>query len=106
MVETNATHDCKCWHEIDSAPRDGTVIEIKNSYGIAPYYGLYKWDGLCWQSERDPSITIMTGNHDLSWRAYSGSVSDYRDPTGGAQETPEYWQDAARRRPVLVQWPS
>lgn len=31
------------WKPISSAPRDGTVVEIMQTYGVAPTFGLYKW---------------------------------------------------------------
>lgn len=33
------------WRSMDSAPRDGTVIEIQNNYGRAPWYGIYHYGG-------------------------------------------------------------
>lgn len=32
------------WRLMSSAPRDGRVIEIKNSFGLKPTYGLFMWD--------------------------------------------------------------
>lgn len=34
------------WREMDTAPRDGTIVELCCTYGVAPWYGLFRWDGL------------------------------------------------------------
>lgn len=39
----HACHDTSGWRDIASAPRDGTIIEIRNCYGVAPTYGLFRW---------------------------------------------------------------
>lgn len=31
------------WQSMANAPRDGTVIEIENNYGVMPWYGIFKW---------------------------------------------------------------
>jgi len=83
------------WLPIVSAPRDGTVIELKNDYGIAPWYGLHKWVvGRGWVDATDDSRGCGDGPW-LSWRAYEGNPAGYIDPTNGAQETTEYWQAAS-----------
>lgn len=82
------------WNNITAAPRDGTVIEIQNNWGIAPTYGLYKWaQGRGWVDAADDCRGVGDGDH-LSWRKHGGSVDGYRDPTGGAQDTQEYWDRA------------
>jgi hypothetical protein len=82
------------WNNIVEAPRDGTVIEIQNNWGIAPTYSICKWvDGRGWQDAADECRGVGDGAH-LSWRPYEGQTSDYRDPTGGAQNSQEYWDMA------------
>lgn len=98
------------WRSIDSAPRDGTVVEIKNTYGVAPWYGLYKWTGKrtsrdqhgnvheynsepAWVSATDGSISISGEGH-IKWRPYAGEVQTYSDPTGGMQNDMAYWRGA------------
>lgn len=82
------------WNNITEAPRDGTVIEIQNNYGIAPTYSICKWvSGRGWQNAVNESSGVSDGPH-LSWRPYVGAVDSYIDPTGGAQETREYWDRA------------
>jgi hypothetical protein len=82
------------WNNIVDAPRDGTVIEIQNNFGIAATYSICKWvQGRGWQDAADECSGVGDGPH-LSWRPYAGGVEEYRDPTGGAQFSEEYW-DAA-----------
>ena len=88
------------WRDITSAPRDGTVIEIQNNWGVAPSFGIYKWvDATGWVNARDDNFGVGDGAH-LSWRPFEGEASDYVDPTKGAQDTREYWLAACRRRGV------
>lgn len=82
------------WNNITEAPRDGTVIEVQNNWGIAPTYSICKWaEGRGWQDAADSSSGVTDGAH-LSWRPYAGSVDAYLDPTGGAQNSEEYWDRA------------
>ena len=91
------------WKLTDSAPKDGTVIEMAQTYGIAPTYGLYKWSNqriggeTMWQSATDPQMGTMDSGC-LYWRPYKGSVSKYQDPTGGEQNSLRYWCTAAHVR--------
>lgn len=92
-------------------PRDGTIIEIRNEAVIKPWFGLYKWGAQSWslaskdnrpcariQFHVEPcSIGVGRDGHQwdsehLSWRPFNGSVTDYTDPTIGAQYTDEYWK--------------
>lgn len=97
------------WQEMSSAPRDGTWIEVKNTYGVAPSYGLARWtdegmahgpDGLVPYKRREPAWDdgegggYMDGEH-LHWRPYDGNPKTYIDPTGGLQNSPAYWRGAA-----------
>lgn len=90
-------HNCTCWHEMDSAPRDGTVIELKNTYGLAPWYGLFKWTEHGWEDAIQSGRTISDDDY-INWRRYSGEIESYQDPTSGAQETTHYWNEQAQRR--------
>lgn len=98
------------WQPMSTAPRDGTVVEIKNSYGVAPTYSLGKWtdeglahgrDGQMHPFKRDHAswFNIKSGGgwiseSSLSWRPYVGDVDSYVDPTGGAQNSMAYWRGA------------
>jgi hypothetical protein len=86
------------WSDIITAPRDGTVIETQNNYGIAPTFGLHKWERGGWKNANDPTRGVGDGPH-LSWRPYTGAVKDYRDPTNGKQMTENYWLLAAGMPP-------
>ena len=104
--QTNAP-DGGGWRLISEAPRDGTVIETKNAYGVAPTYGLFKWtdesffeDGTAFKSEASwmnvhkKNMGISGEGSWLSWRPYVGNVTDYKDPTNGVQNDPGYWRGA------------
>lgn len=87
------------WQLIVSAPRDGTVIEIQNNWGVAPHYCLCKWiHGRGWVYASDDNRGLIDGEH-LTWRPYEGEdASKYVDPTNGAQDTKAYWLNALGRR--------
>lgn len=97
------------WRTMDSAPRDGTFVELKCSYGVAPWYCVAQWTDECMamgmDGERHPSKASEPswqkpeggGPYDensLMWRPYSGSVDAYQDPTGGMQNDMAYWRGA------------
>lgn len=104
----SSNHD---WRAMDSAPRDGMIVELKCSYGVAPWYAICRWtderyaldmgtgalvrlepDGFSWRkvgSSGGPSDERY-----LQWRPYDGQSQSYVDPTGGAQDTAEYWRGA------------
>lgn len=108
------------WKPIISAPRDGTTVELLETYGIAPWYGLFKWTKeqqaefkestgankgsrsgeriysyaaeASWVSVDKPG-TGVSEDSCLYWRPYkkSGKADKYVDPTNGAQHTTAYW---------------
>jgi hypothetical protein len=87
------------WRAMSSAPRDGRIIELRNTYGAAPWYGLHRWmpiyeGGECaWVSVNDPQLSACE-KESLSWRHFPGDSSRYVDPTRGAQDSSEYWRGA------------
>lgn len=88
------------WNNIADAPRDGTVIETQNNYGVAPTFHLRKWvAGSGWVDPADERSGTIDGPH-LSWRPYAGAIDAYCDPTGGAQMTRNYWLLACGAAPV------
>lgn len=82
------------WKPISQAPRDGTVVEIQNNWGVAPWFGLFKFEDDEWISATEAGAGVSDGTH-LSWRPYDGDPAEYLDPTAGRQEDPEYWLEAA-----------
>lgn len=114
MVQFMSTADAQeDWRSMTSAPHDGTIIEIRCTYGVAPWYGLYHWvaptmsvqdqDGHWTKSTEAQKRWAKVGDDysgfseggSFSWRPYSGSATQYVDPTGGAQNTAYYWRRAA-----------
>jgi len=85
------------WMPMDTAPRDGTVIEVRCTYGVAPWYGLHKWVedryGRRWCDAVDDRKSVDEGYY-LTWRPYRGAIADYVDPTNGAQNDSAYWRRA------------
>jgi hypothetical protein len=105
------------WRPMSEAPRDGTWIEIQNSWGAYPTYDLARWtdqvvahsmhsggkfiytnpNGPDWLTRRDQGyITERV----LMWHPYSGDRMNYTDPTRGAQYTRAYWGAPTEARPV------
>ena len=99
------------WQPISTAPRDGTVIEIRCTYGVAPWFGIYRWtDGTMtlvqdgkeytfkgeprWAKVGDDQSGFSEGPS-FSWRPYKGDTASYVDPTGGAQNSMAYWRGAS-----------
>lgn len=87
------------WLSMDTAPRDGSVVEIKNSYGILPTYGLHRWaedfpgsGRKGWQSATNPHMGLGDSEHVYQWRPYAGEPSDYVDYNPSEAE----WVRAAR----------
>lgn len=90
------------WQPMASAPRDGTAIEVRCTFGVAPWYGLYHWIdtpfGSRWAKVGDEN-SGFTEDSTFMWRPYGGASKSYVDPTGGAQETSDYWIRAAGLNP-------
>lgn len=103
------------WKPVASAPRDGTVVEMLETYGIAPWFGLFRWttdfvstDGKTgelihfksstpnWVGVDRPGQNVSE-DECLFWRPYKPQPR-YVDPTGGAQWSNAYWCAAAHRR--------
>jgi hypothetical protein len=98
------------WMPIESAPRDGTLVELKCTYGVAPWYCLASWtdQDFCYFSDgknsgmqpytRSEKAWIKQGGGGptderyLYWRPYSGDAAAYVDPTGGMQNDMAYWR--------------
>lgn len=112
------------WQQMTTAPRDGTPVELKNSYGVVPWYGLFRWTDES-TIRTTESYTDTEGKHRirdlgerpyklpkptwvsigrqgqsvddgpyLQWRPYGSAPASYIDPTGGMQDSPAYWRGA------------
>lgn len=86
------------WSEMASAPHDGTVIEVRCTCGVAPWFKLHRWDveQQRWADAKDPAFSF-TESRGFMWRPYTDSIENYVDPTGGQQYDPRYWREAAAR---------
>jgi hypothetical protein len=97
------------WCSMDTAPRDGTWVELMCTYGVAPWYCIARWADEQVASGPDGSITKFKSSRpswvtpegggpfdegSLHWRPYAGNVASYRDPTGGMQNDMAYWRGA------------
>jgi hypothetical protein len=100
------------WKPMDSAPRDGSVVELVQTHGIAPWYGRFKWTRetrgvdqrsnavhdispqATWVNVDEPSGVIQ--DDCLFWRPYKGT-GRYIDPTRGAQNSVAYWCAGSHR---------
>ena len=78
------------YRTMESAPRDGTIVEIMNDYGYRPTYALGQWDGNAWRKYPDSSSSWISESY-LTWKPYHGDPASYVDPTGGLQHTYRYW---------------
>lgn len=72
------------WRAMDSAPRDGTVIEIRCSWGYEPWYGNFRWsEGFFpgrfgWNRADDPRSGIIEEAEacgKLAWRPIHAGAS-------------------------------
>jgi hypothetical protein len=86
------------WMPMGTAPRDGTPVEIRCTYGVAPWYGVFCWNGNEWVKFKNPNSSVSAdknGNSTvLTWRPLRTDPDHYVDPTGGAQDTSAYWRGA------------
>lgn len=102
------------WNHMSTAPRDGTWIELKCSYGVAPWYGLARWttdryvykpvsegSGFEYYQSDTPTWILSEKGHSVSdenyleWRLWPYQDPDtYTDPTNGIQYSDSYWQGA------------
>lgn len=78
------------WNDMASAPRNGTVIELQSNFGIAVHYEIASWEPQQFQRKYngwwvDAAPGMSTGyveENCLSWRPYSGSLTNYTQPDG------------------------
>jgi hypothetical protein len=103
---TSAASGYGGWSTMDSAPRDGKTIELLETFGVAPWYGIFKFTREGWAKASDGKMKPFDMVHPrwiqqdklgfsveedpcLFWRPYHG-VGKYVDPTHGAQDTVAY----------------
>ena len=82
------------WKPLSTAPHDGTVVELLNTYGIAPTYGLFKYDAKLHWIQVDVKDRGLSDGNCMYWRSYTGAIDKYIDPTGGKQNSVAYWCSA------------
>ncbi len=87
------------WKAIEDAPQDGTIVEIRNNYGVAPTYFLFSYvpgnvyhEGR-WVSVKNPQMGL-DGGPMVQWRPFAGDPQTYVDPTHGMQKDRDYWRGA------------
>lgn len=108
----SSAYDGGGWRDMSTAPRDGTPIEVKCTYGVAPTYQLSYWSderrvhesngltierntGECnWWSTDTKIGSTYSDEASLVWRPYEGDPKAYVDPTRGAQKDMAYWRGA------------
>lgn len=96
------------WLPMNTAPRDGRWVELKCTYGVAPWFCVARWTDeaialgaggpIRFRSQEASWVKLNGGGRfdeaHLSWRPYDGDPTSYADPTGGAQNSVTYWRGA------------
>lgn len=80
------------WRSIDTVPRDGTLVELRNNYGVLPTYSLCRWMDGRWKNAHPAQGGGPIDGAYLQWRPYDGDLANYVDPTGGVQWNAAYWR--------------
>lgn len=98
--QTIGNLDFSGWFSMDTAPRDGTWVELKCTYGVAPWYCVAQWniEELRWKK---PDGSGPFSESSLHWRPYDGDIAAYTDPTGGMQNDAAYWRGAVASKYAL-----
>jgi hypothetical protein len=77
ILTDDATDALGGWQRMYSAPKDGTVIEVRHIglFGFESHRELYRWDSLdghCqhdWRRVDDPHFGIVVESGNFRWRA-------------------------------------
>src|SRR6266705_4767231 len=94
------------WKAVNSAPRNGTAVEMLETFGTAPTYGRFAWTrdhtsldsegkmvhfraSPSWVNLDKPGFGVVE-NDCLFWRPYKGT-GHYIDPTNHQQDNVAYW---------------
>lgn len=98
---------------INTAPRDGSIVEIKCKYGVVPWYGLFRWSDqgyaygnqgltecsgwpLGWRGGGQSAGSNVDEGPYLLWKPFVGDPSAWKDPRG------EYEVSAAYERGAIA----
>lgn len=91
-------NDTSGWQKMDSAPRNGTVVELRNNYGVVPWYSISRWGNECTWSDVTREGHYQDDNKNLMWRPFAGRAEEYVDPTNGMQNEAAYWRGAVAQK--------
>jgi hypothetical protein len=91
------------WKALEDAPHDGAAVEVLNAYGVAPHYGLFRYDAKnkWWYEVGALSVHpewkrgVLRDEGCMFFRPWAGDPAKYVDPTHGAQYSIKYECDAA-----------
>lgn len=106
------------WRPMSSAPRDGTVIEVRNAFGLLPTYSIDKWADfggqLGWVDAKprppchDPAPVLIK---DKAGKTIGGTYTSSCFTTGFATDPGRAWRpyvgDPAAYRdhnPTMAEW--
>ncbi len=64
------------WRDMASAPHDGTPIEIRNTYGVAPWFGLFRWTAVGHREDSDCTFSQKDGRPFVNCYP-NGHVTEY-----------------------------
>jgi len=96
------------WKPAKTAPHNGTIVEMMQTYGVAPWYGIFRWTRVIksqtgtFKLPKPTWVAVDRIGHYvdedacLFWRPYRSIGKFYVDPTGGAQNSIAYWCAAVR----------
>lgn len=104
-TETKTYQPPEMWRSMSDAPRDGKVIEVRNTIGSrGPTFGLYRrqfdsyptvWEGV----GPTEGGRFMAGDY-ATWRPYEGRVEDYVSPSTDIHDWPGWRRRSAVRAGV------
>ena len=83
--KSTSAHDSGGWKPATSAPHDGTVVEMLETFSATPWYGLFKWSKdqsgeASWTNADNPQQGVVEDTC-LYWRPYKDTGKPYVDPS-------------------------